>query len=300
MQPRVHQAFYTVKAKCWQLCKNERSTPEQRQERLRCVTEKCYEPSQAADKQSAHEAGVAYEQMQTPLLVRAVYGSRQPRFVVMLRDPIDRYVQCYSEIRPHVEAVCRRFWLQDGIIALPPVESYSSSVSRRVESDHKMCVAIFGADRVQRAGCILLSGRMGTTTSSMATAMKALLALLASQSQASTTALLKLVRRRSRALCIWRACHKIWKISSFTVTNFCEVCTPSGFISGCRTFQEKAFWWSKPRTTLLSHAKLCSASFATWVSNVSCPAVSGRTFWQLLRSAQLQAASTCCQRSGHS
>ena len=160
MQPRVHQAFYTVKAKCWQLCKNERSTPEQRQERLRCVTEKCYEPSQAADKQSAQEAGVAYEQMQTPLLVRAVYGSRQPRFVVMLRDPIDRYVQCYSEIRPHVEAVCRRFWLQDGIIALPPVESYSSDliVCPGELKAITRCVLLFLlliASNVQAAFCFL-------------------------------------------------------------------------------------------------------------------------------------------------
>lgn len=90
MAPRVHQAFYRVKAKCWGVCKNQRDTDEHRAERLRCVKEKCYLPSQAEDHGEADKAGLSYEQMQTPLLMRALYGAAQPKFVVVLRDPVAR------------------------------------------------------------------------------------------------------------------------------------------------------------------------------------------------------------------
>ena len=90
MQPRVHQAFYKVKAKCWQVCKNDRSTAEQRSARLACVKDECYKPSQSLDRERARAAGLTYEQMQTPLLMRAVYGSFQPKFVILLRNPVER------------------------------------------------------------------------------------------------------------------------------------------------------------------------------------------------------------------
>ena len=55
MQARVHQAFYEVKAKCWDVCKNDKATAEQREERLACVTEKCYKPSQQFDHERASD-----------------------------------------------------------------------------------------------------------------------------------------------------------------------------------------------------------------------------------------------------
>jgi len=90
MAPRVHQAFYRVKSGCWGRCKNQRDTEEHRAERIRCVTEQCYKPSQAEDRAEAEKAGLTYEQMQTPLLLRALYSEAQPKFIVMLREPVAR------------------------------------------------------------------------------------------------------------------------------------------------------------------------------------------------------------------
>lgn len=40
--------------------------------------------------QNAAKAGLRYEDAQLPLIMRAVYGKQPPRFIVLLRDPIDR------------------------------------------------------------------------------------------------------------------------------------------------------------------------------------------------------------------
>jgi hypothetical protein len=107
MQARVHQAFYTVKSKCWKVCKNEQDTPTQRMARLHCVKQECYEPSQDADRQHAQAAGITYEQMQTPLLMRAAYNGFVPRFIVMLRNPVDR---CAVPHSPNSMPGTRRVW----------------------------------------------------------------------------------------------------------------------------------------------------------------------------------------------
>lgn len=101
MQPRVHQAFYAVKHKCWEECKRNRGGPEHRTERLRCIKEKCYGPSQAEDRAMAERAGVKYEQMHTPLLMKGVYGADSPRFIAMLRDPLKRCGQQIGDVARH-------------------------------------------------------------------------------------------------------------------------------------------------------------------------------------------------------
>lgn len=45
--------------------------------------------------QAASEAGVAYSDVQLPFLMRAVYGSRSPKFVFLLRNPVDRIYSAY-------------------------------------------------------------------------------------------------------------------------------------------------------------------------------------------------------------
>ena len=95
MQARTHQAFYDVKVHCWEKCKQDKDSAEHRDERLACVKENCYEPAQEQDHARAAEAGLQYEQMQTPLLMHGVYSGFTPKFVVMLRNPTDRHV-------PHV------------------------------------------------------------------------------------------------------------------------------------------------------------------------------------------------------
>jgi hypothetical protein len=86
----VHQAYAKTKVKCWEECKHERSGPEHREERRSCMKEKCYGPALAEDRARATEAGIEYRQMHTPLLMKAVYGKKSPKFVVMLRDPLQR------------------------------------------------------------------------------------------------------------------------------------------------------------------------------------------------------------------
>ena len=90
MQMRTHQAFAAAKAECWKQCQSLHAGPEQQGQRRRCVSQQCYKPAQEADRQRAASAGISYEQMQTPLLMRAVYGTFEPRFVVLLRNPADR------------------------------------------------------------------------------------------------------------------------------------------------------------------------------------------------------------------
>jgi hypothetical protein len=147
MQPRVHQAFYTVKTKCWNVCKNDRSTPEQRQARLQCVTDKCYLPSQAADRERAQAAGVQYEQMQTPLLMRAAYGTFEPRFVVMLHNPVDR--RALVPVKLHQVHLA---------LVLPCDAAFCTNDSAQCSQDERICCA---------ADCIRLSGPMATTGTAM-------------------------------------------------------------------------------------------------------------------------------------
>lgn len=45
--------------------------------------------------QRAHAAGIEYRDMQLPMLLRALYGSRPPRLVVMVRNPVDRMYSNY-------------------------------------------------------------------------------------------------------------------------------------------------------------------------------------------------------------
>jgi hypothetical protein len=40
--------------------------------------------------QRAKAAGIPYKDMQLPMLIRAVYGSRPPRLITMVRDPVER------------------------------------------------------------------------------------------------------------------------------------------------------------------------------------------------------------------
>ena len=86
MQPRAHQAFYEIKSTCKEHCTGSSTAPE----RSSCLMRECFEPAQRRDRERAAAAGLTYEQMQTPLLMRAAYGAAQPKFVVMLRDPVER------------------------------------------------------------------------------------------------------------------------------------------------------------------------------------------------------------------
>jgi hypothetical protein len=49
----------------------------------------------------AERAGVKYEQMHTPLLMKGVYGADSPRFIAMLRDPLKRCGQQIGDVARH-------------------------------------------------------------------------------------------------------------------------------------------------------------------------------------------------------
>lgn len=45
--------------------------------------------------QAAVQAGLPYTDVQLPMLMRALYGSRSPKFVLLLRNPVDRIYSAY-------------------------------------------------------------------------------------------------------------------------------------------------------------------------------------------------------------
>ncbi|KAG2501332.1 hypothetical protein HYH03_001123 [Edaphochlamys debaryana] len=66
-----------------------------------CMGRKCYNSSLAADRGKAATAGIDYETEQhNPLLIRAVYGARPPKMIVLVREPIARLYSAYHNY-PH-------------------------------------------------------------------------------------------------------------------------------------------------------------------------------------------------------
>ena len=61
------------------------------------------DPSNICVFQAAVQAGLPYTDVQLPMLMRALYGSRSPKFVLLLRNPVDRiysaYFGCGSRLR---------------------------------------------------------------------------------------------------------------------------------------------------------------------------------------------------------
>eukprot|EP00198_Chlamydomonas_reinhardtii_P007820 XP_001697157.1 predicted protein [Chlamydomonas reinhardtii] len=56
-----------------------------------CMDAVCYNASLVGDKQRAKEAGIDWDsEAHNPLLVRAVYGARPPKMILLARDPIRR------------------------------------------------------------------------------------------------------------------------------------------------------------------------------------------------------------------
>ncbi len=49
-----------------------------------------------APQQMAQAAGLAYVDLQLPMLMRALYGPRTPKFVFVFRNPIDRIFSAFA------------------------------------------------------------------------------------------------------------------------------------------------------------------------------------------------------------
>ena len=61
-----------------------------------CMSRRCFPSAMAADKAVADQHGFDYFRDQNiPLLMRAVYGNKLPRMVVVIRDPVERLHSAY-------------------------------------------------------------------------------------------------------------------------------------------------------------------------------------------------------------
>ena len=90
---KAHRAFSSFAVDCWSKCNAEFKGSGPQYES--CMDQKCLQGGREADLKSAKEAGVSLEDLQLPMLMRAVYGTHQPKFVFLLRDPVERFFSSY-------------------------------------------------------------------------------------------------------------------------------------------------------------------------------------------------------------
>ncbi|PNH00714.1 hypothetical protein TSOC_013450, partial [Tetrabaena socialis] len=61
-----------------------------------CMARNCYNQSMQADLARSAAAGIDYDrEAHNPLLVRAVYGLRPPKMILLARNPIDRLFSAF-------------------------------------------------------------------------------------------------------------------------------------------------------------------------------------------------------------
>ena len=90
---KAHRAFSTFAVDCWRTCNDKHKGSGVQYEE--CMDNKCLKGGREADAKAAKEAGVDLDDLQLPMLMRAVYGKRLPKFVFLLRDPVDRLFSSY-------------------------------------------------------------------------------------------------------------------------------------------------------------------------------------------------------------
>ncbi|KAJ9510922.1 hypothetical protein QJQ45_027850 [Haematococcus lacustris] len=98
---RAHQAFQRTMVPCWGECSE--ASKGNVTLRSQCMDRTCHPKALAADQEVARGLGVAYDTLHLPLIMSAVYGSWQPRMVVLLRNPIDR-LYCAYWLHPHYKS----------------------------------------------------------------------------------------------------------------------------------------------------------------------------------------------------
>lgn len=89
---KTHRAFSSVAVACWATCdKAHGGSAGPAYEK--CMDEVCLPKGRAADYAAAAQAGLDYRRdVHLPLLVRAMYGERPPRMVLLVRDPMERII----------------------------------------------------------------------------------------------------------------------------------------------------------------------------------------------------------------
>jgi len=95
---KAHRGFSTAAVACWKGCDTENggsSGPGYE----RCMEERCIPAGQRADHENAVKAGVHYSDLHMPMLMRAVYGARTPKFVFLLRNPVDRIFSAFFGLK---------------------------------------------------------------------------------------------------------------------------------------------------------------------------------------------------------
>ncbi|GFR42500.1 hypothetical protein Agub_g3302 [Astrephomene gubernaculifera] len=91
---KAHRGFAEAMQPCYRSCVD--SMHKDKVPVEECMDKKCYNMSLAADVQRAVSAGIDYDtEAHNPLLVRAVYGNRPPKMILVVRDPIPRLYSAF-------------------------------------------------------------------------------------------------------------------------------------------------------------------------------------------------------------
>lgn len=90
---RAHRAFQSVIVPCFNNCSAAHQRDKDRVSQ--CLKSQCYPAAQAADHKDAADLGLDYDFKHLPFIMRAAYGNTSPKFIVMLRDPVERLYSAY-------------------------------------------------------------------------------------------------------------------------------------------------------------------------------------------------------------
>lgn len=129
---KAHRAFSAAAVACWRECDREFTSVGPSYEA--CMDTKCLPAGREADQMAAVNATVPYSDLQLPMLMRALYGDRQPKFVLLLRRPTDRIHSAYFGTKHLLEKYGNH---SEGFIAFvaDQVGAYRECVARHSEED---------------------------------------------------------------------------------------------------------------------------------------------------------------------
>ncbi|MEW5313500.1 MAG: hypothetical protein WDW38_005064 [Sanguina aurantia] len=90
---KAHRGFQGTVVPCFAKCGNTAGATQV--PAATCQETTCFSSAHQADLEVSRKSGIPFDRMHVPLLMRAVYGSRPPRLVVLARNPIQRLHSAY-------------------------------------------------------------------------------------------------------------------------------------------------------------------------------------------------------------
>ena len=115
---RAHKHFSSAMAPCWRNCSDKEAASIDK-----CMDQRCFPLATKADEAICVKYGFdRLKDQHVPLLMKAVYGNKLPKLIVVLRNPIDRIASAYYGY-PHYHTKFGRTW-----------EGFHTYVSEQIEA----------------------------------------------------------------------------------------------------------------------------------------------------------------------